>query len=501
MTPAFSSSFGTILVAPWQQRRNRNGLWGVTLIVALCALPPVGLVVFSFFADPLLAPELRRSAAIAGRIAALALAAAWWAVLVGNVLEQNHPTLARVVPGHPRRLRAALLVALGALVAVLVGIVLGGPIDPLVGIAVLTPVLALVAVSMRWPWIWIAGSVLPYVVAASLPNAWVTRLLGLVVTAWRAQPAAIAAIVAMASGLLVASLIQTGGPRHAATYESRRNRMLRMQAAARGERVRGPGARGVLDGILSQPYHWWMRHLLARSGSSPRARALLGLGPGSHWTGNVTWFVATAAAVAALVVVALVVAPFVPEFRAVLPLSLPGTALGVAVALVGPAIQVQSRLHQTQREQALLTLLPGVPRGAAASRWLSGQMTVQFLVSWAGAVGLMAAFGALAACFPTDRLAPMLASGRVFLVIATLPLVAFQWRTWARLAEPTSLSALAPTLTGMGLAALAVAGNAAGWCTPLASGAVFAAVALAWCLYKGWRMGAEPTALPVGRLR
>ena len=501
MNQALTSSLAAILSAPWQQRRNQNGMWGVAVIVALCVLPPAGLFVWSLFGDPLLAPNLRHSAAIAGRIAALALSLAWWAVLVNNVLEQNHPTLAQVVPEHPRRLRAALLVTGGALVAALVAIGTGAGVDAWVALACGAPAIALLAASVRWPWLWFFGFVTPYaIIGYGMQRPALSGLERVMLGAWRDQSGLVTAALAMGSGLLLASLIQSGGSRHAATYERRRNRLLRMQAASRGERLRGPGGRSALERLFAWPYYRWMSHLLARPASSPRARALVGLGPGLHWTGNAGSLVGTAAAIGAAFVLALLVAQVVPEIGEYLPMGLSGVAIGTCFGVVAPAMQVQSRLHQARREQALLVLLPGVPRGIAQSRWLSWQMTRQFLLSWLGGVALMLAFSALSRHFLRNPLEEAYAAGRVYVAIASLPLISFQWRRWARLPAPTSLTALWPTLLGMGLAALALAGQRTGVATPLQSGVVFALAATAWCAWRRWRMAAEPPALPIGRL-
>jgi hypothetical protein len=500
MNQAFTSSLATILSAPWHQRRNRKGMLGFALIVALCLLPPVVVFMWSVFADPLMAPDLRRSAVVAGRGAIAALSTAWWVVLVHNVLEQNHPTLAQVVPEHPRRLRAALLVTWALLVVALVGVVFGGVGDALAGVAVSAPAFALLAASVRWPALWFGGVVASLAAGYALQAHAMPEFERTALAAWHAQPMAIAAALVMASGLLLVAVIQSGGARHAAAYERRRDRLLRMEAASRGERVRGPGARSVVETLLARPYHHWMRHLLARPASSPRARALLAFGPGAHWTGNVAALVATAAAIAAAVVLALLVAQLFPHVREFLPLSLASTAIGTVFGLLGPAMQVQSRLHQTQREQALVALLPGVPPGVATSRWLSMQMTAQFLLSWAGAVVLMLTFNALASALLPHPFELTYASGCVYLVICTLPLVAFQWRRWARLPTPTPMSATGPVLLAMGLAAVAFAGALAHVATPVQSGIAFTLGTVAWCAWRWRRMAAEPSALPVGRL-
>ena len=500
MNRSLTSSLATILSAPWQQRRNQNGMWGVALIAALCLLPPIGLFAWSMFGDPLLTPNLRHSAAVAGRIAVVALSLAWWAVLVNNVLEQNHPTLAQVVPEHPRRLRTALLATGAALAAALVALVCGGGIDAWVAVAFVVPAIALLAVTVRWPWFWFVGFVAPYVVGYAMHRNAASELERVLLEAWRQQSGLITASLVTASGLLLASLIQSGGLRHVVAYERRQNRLLRMQAAARGERLRGPGARSTLENLLARPYHRWMHHVLARPESSPRARALLGFGPGVHWTGNAAGLVGTAMAIGAAVALVLLVGQVAPEVGEYLPMGLSGIAIGAMFGLVAPSMQVQSRLHQTRREQALLVLLPGVPRGVMQSRWLSWQMTRQFLLSWVGGIVLMLAFSALARQLQRNPYEAAYAAGRVYVAIASLPLIAFQWRRWARLSAPTSLTALWPALLGLGLAALAFAGQLTGVATPLQCGVVFTLAALAWCVWRRWRMAVEPPALPIGRL-
>ena len=68
------------------------------------------------------------------------------------------------------------------------------------------------------------------------------------------------------------------------------------------------------------------------------------------------------------------------------------------------------------------------------------------------------------------------------------------------MAAPTQLNALIPALLGLLL-------GAATWGTKLATGlgyvqigSVVALVALAWGVWRWRRMGAEPSAFPVGRL-
>ena len=499
MNDAFFSTLRCVLAAPWQQRRNRRGLWMVLLIAALCASAPVVLFAWSLFENPELAAALRHSAAVSGRIAVVALLVAWWAVIVANVLEQNHPTLARLVPHHPAQLRVALLAGAAALVAFASLVLYTDVPDALACVTGAAIVLAVLAAAVRWPWLWIFAWVVPWVAASA--SSWPALLDAITSTLrqWHGQRLSIATTVLAAAIVLLAVLIQDGGRRHAANYEARCNRMLRMQAAVRGERSPRPRRRGSLRDLLHSPYHAWLQHVLASSRGSPRARAMLGLGPGVHWTCVAIAFVVTVVGILCGVVLLELVALVFPALRGLVPVILSSVAIGTMFGIVSPAMQVQARLHQTQREQALLALLPGMPRGAVSNRWLGWRMSAQFLLAWVAALASMLLFSELARHLGRPTVDVSYGDARALMVLATLPLVTLQWRRWARLPAPTSLNAGWPSLLGLGLAAVAFIGQAAAWFTFAQAGTAFALAAAAWCALCWWRMDGEPSAFPVGR--
>ena len=257
--------------------------------------------------------------------------------------------------------------------------------------------------------------------------------------------------------------------------------------------------RGLLDGVLYRPYVAWLRRLLAKPNGSMRGRLMLGLGPGVHWTGTAGTIVGITLAMAAGTLLLKLAGIVYPLFQPALPVALSAFGIGAMFGLLSPAMQAQSRLHQTRREQALLALLPGVPHDAALSRWLSWRMSAQFLLTWVWAVLALTSFGLLAGQIDHGELDAMFRGVRAYMIVASLPLVAFQWRRWAWLRAPTTLNALVPILVGLGLAAAALAGTLIG-VRPIQSGVVFAVAALAWCAWRGWCMGREPSAFPVGRL-
>ena len=43
------STISHVLAAPWQQRRNRRGLWVIWMIVALCFSLPAAMLAWSLF--------------------------------------------------------------------------------------------------------------------------------------------------------------------------------------------------------------------------------------------------------------------------------------------------------------------------------------------------------------------------------------------------------------------------------------------------------------------
>ena len=97
MNHAESSAIARILASPFQQRINEDSVWGAIVVIVLCLAAPAGLLVWSLVAEASLAPELRYRAAVSGAIAAVALLIAAWMMLVGNLLQQNQPAMARLV--------------------------------------------------------------------------------------------------------------------------------------------------------------------------------------------------------------------------------------------------------------------------------------------------------------------------------------------------------------------------------------------------------------------
>ncbi|MEO5688143.1 MAG: hypothetical protein ABIR54_12340 [Burkholderiaceae bacterium] len=517
-------SVAPILAAPWQQRRSAGSLWGLFVVVAFVAIGPVAMFGWSLFeqfgthgdaagsqhlhlvrlglavSHAALAADLRHSAANITLCALAVLALGWWAVTVSNVFDQNRAVLARLVPEHPTRLRAALLVAWVGMVA-FVTLLVGVRFDiALACAATSAATFALVAVAMRWPLVWMTGCLAPIVVNYVL--AW--PALGAVAeraqALWFAQGGSIFVTVAAASAVLLVSLVQAGGKRHAANDEARRNRVQRFQMRARGSQPVAVGVRGALDTALTRPYYAWWRFVSTRPVTPVFSRVMLALGPSVHWTAGLSAVFGGALAVAVAMLAAEAIGLVFPGVAAVAPDMLASVSIGLMFGLLSPVLQLQARLHQTRREQALLMLLPGVPRGAALNRRLAWQLTAQFLATWLGAVALMGLCLGVANVLHPGVLRSAILGIRDVMVVATLPLVVLQWRPWARVSAPTTLNAMGAYLLGGLVGLVAWIAPLIGWLSLATVATAAFAAALAWCAMRWVRLGRDPSAFPVGRL-
>lgn len=500
MRQGLLSELMPILAAPWQQRRSLGSLWGLLLMLGIVALIPVGLFGWSLLADTAtMAAKLRHASAAAGAVSLAVLAVCAWAVTVSNVYDQNRAVLARLVPAHPTRLRLALVLA-GALATAFVGLVLGACFGVPLAWAALTAVgLALLATMLRWPALWLLGCVMPVGINVLMQWSGRAQVVEFVQDQWSAQPVMIFVTLAAAATVALVMLIQTGGRRHAAADEARRRRSKLTQLRWRGAQPLSPETRGWLDMFVTRPYYAWFRHVLARSSSPVFARVMMAFGPGLHWTAGVTLLVGSALALFGGLLVLEAVGLFYRPAAAFALFALGDVWTAMVVGMLMPAMQVQARLHQTRREQSLVALLPGVPRGVILNRRLAWQLTGQCVAMWIGAVALLALCRATVHALEPGVSLIGPAEFWAF-PLAALPLVAWQWRPWSRVGPSTPLGSLVPF--GMTLLA-GVAASAAvstGRLSLAGVAALMLAGTLAWCAMRWQRMGREPSALPVGRL-
>ncbi|HEY8977069.1 MAG TPA: hypothetical protein VIN75_22830, partial [Burkholderiaceae bacterium] len=219
MHRADSSSLAHILASTWQQRRNAGGgLRGAAIVVALCFAAPVGLSAWSLFCDPASVERVRQGILASTLVGAGALVVAAWAMLVGNVLQQNHPTMARLVPGHVVRLRAALVAAWALLVLAAAagpGFAFGAP---LVWACETGLALAVLTAALRWPVLWAIGLVAPFVAPRLLATHEADQLVEALHATWLREDWLLTAVVLTAGALVMVGVVRSGGSRHRAGY-------------------------------------------------------------------------------------------------------------------------------------------------------------------------------------------------------------------------------------------------------------------------------------------
>jgi hypothetical protein len=406
-------------------------------------------------------------------------ALALWLTLVYGLLMQNDPTIARTVPRHLVRLRevAALSwVAMTAWVAAMWWLAGIPPFHPLLFSSLF---LAALAVSARWAVGWLLIFAIPV-----LPG----RLLAEAVSqaSFTQQWLGSAAIV-VAGAVLCAVLLGSGDARHRRAHARRRA----WRRAVVDEQVR-PGtvagsSLGRITEWLRRPYHRLFDLAVSRPASAWR-RLILGLGPHVHPAEHVAW---AGLVLGLLVAAAFTVAIVWPELTPS-GMSLFGPLLGAWSTGFSPVGGTLGGLASTRREQALLMLLPGMPRGAALNRGLALRLWCRFGVAWA-----MVSLLSLAA---VAWFAPDLKTEAAVAVASLLPTVGLLGIDLSRM-PVRSANVLARWLLmtfacpGVALLLHVTLGLGAAW---VAGGFVLASVGLlAW---RWHALGHTPQALPAGRL-
>jgi len=498
MNNAQSAALAHVLAAPWQQRRNTAALRGLQLVALLCGTAPGMLYTASLFFSPDVAGPLRRGAVLTASIGAGACVLVGWAMLVGNVLQQNRPALARLVPGHVGLLRAALVAAWAMLVLLAAagpGFLMDAPAAWACGAAA---GLALFAAMLRWPLLWLGALVVPF--AGWALGQWSGRaaLVDALRSEWRHDAWLVTAMVATAGAVTLSLLVRGGGASHLAAFEQRRRPHGQRAAPATVAPCMAawPGDGRGLAAMAMRPYAWWLRRLVARADSPALARLMLGLGPATHWTTRISDSLRAVVFGGAMCLLGAWLAG--PAIRGSI---LAWAPFGLLMGLSTPAFQALPRLGQTRREQALLMLLPGVPRGAALNRWLGWQMTLPLVGAAACGLALALGLDALADAVEPGVVDRATGGMGIALMAALLPQAAWQWRRWSRLRAMAAVDMTLPVLSQVLLAMVVLTLHSATGAGYLALGAGFAGASLLYCAWRWWRMGREPTAFPMGRLR
>lgn len=471
-----------VLLSAWQANRSRGAMWFLGLVGLLLALLPVVLW--------WLTPDHSLQASFEAMVSVSVVAIiSLWGVLVNNVLLQNHPHTARLLPAQVPVLRntllgmAALLCALTTLLSWLAG-------GPVLGVAAGMAVgLASLALCLRWLWPWIFVTMLAWV----LPYLGARGELEGAAALWRTAPTALTLLALALATLALRAVVMTGNARHEQAHAS----LLLISTATRGQ---FPGAssqslEGLVGWFLKRvncAYFAWMGHLLAQARPKVISRLALGLGPQAHWT----TLVAGQTIGLLMLVLACVLLAIFPDWKATQYMAL-GALVGQALSGLTAVTPSPAALWASRREQALLCLLPGAPQGARLNRWLAWRLAGTALANIALLIAAVLVLGRFA---NTPAFGDMPSEMTLSMLMLEAPMVFLLWRDWAHAPAPAGR---AQGLTASAMAV--VAGLTFAWVFLLGRPWYeLAALTLLLMLPLGWWrwrvISRAPAAWPVGRL-
>jgi len=476
--------YSQVLLAVWRQR-DLSSPWGRRVIAALLVLSAVAGLIW-----------LPREAAWRVPLVELIVVVlGLWMAVAANLLEQNHPTAARTVPGHARTLKRAAL--LGWALCTVLFTLLAWALMPATG---LWPVLLLcsgfLSAFLLWTtrlvWLWlltILVSPLSLAFGASLAPA--RRALAAL---WESHTYEVLLACLLFQAWLVVRAFADGGARHQARYATQAlmRRSMQMQLEGKAPAMNAWAPFEPLTRPFVRILSAWLRHVLDRADNtrlrSVMARAEIVLHGQQHWLR----YVLTIGVIAAAVVMLFTVVLTTTGVSLALVLKHGGVGMGIGIASAGlnPGFTTPNMLWQSRREQALLQLLPGMPQGRALNVALARLHWRDFIAGWLLTTLLLVALG--------------VAIGNQLLLclsLAALPIAALTLtRRPALMRAPTAMIMVAPSFLFLALAGLLyVLARDLGvplWLNGLVTLAVSAPL-LAW---RWRRLAAAPTALPAGRL-
>lgn len=405
-----------VLSSGGQARRNRGQLWILLVIVAIGALPLLLLLTLA-------APG--RSSVVLHVVAPTMLmlgVIVVWAMIVFDVLRQNQPQLAQLVPGHVAGLRRALWAGAASCSLLVGGLAVPVGIPVLPALAVMLAICAAVAVVVRWPW----ANLTVFVVLWG-PESMRHEVGQAFEVSWSFAPWAATVVCAVASALVLYAVVLTGGPYHrrAQARIEAFGSIVRNQAQSRSGRAPGLFLWGWQNRLVQWPYASRLRKLSADPQSSVGERLGMGMGAQAHWSVLVVTLVLIAAMVG---VVVLVGAAFPMEQKR--DTFLTGGLIGVGMAVAMVPIGLAAGMARTRREQRLLRLLPGAPQGAALNRWLAKRFAAFQLLM---VLVVMAVLVAVDAFVAEGSSLGVILDVALSALVCTPLLVLALWRDWSRL--------------------------------------------------------------------
>ena len=433
-----------------------------------------------------------------------------WAGYFASLQRQNHPFAARFVPGQLRTLRELAVVGFAVSVLPSAWLLSMSPLQWSFPAALILSSLAgaVLAVIVRWPALWVVGWILSSLIGGAMPPAMRLAAKQRALEVYQDQPMSMAAFIAVMVAALLWHLFQSGGPAHTRGW-ARHSKMRKVLQEKSGATPRSDAslrwAQPVID-FIERAFGWlrsfWLNKLIRDAQPTVRsvmARVEMASGAQAHWTSVLGAVVLISGAAALALIVALLVSPDGREIGGIVTQSF---AFSYLAMLMNPLVAVTSAsLRRRRREQALLVMLPGMPRGQAMNRQLALRQMAVHALSWSAALVLM--FGLLALA---DRLQGAAGTASFWRHLAVgyaavvLPMGVLQWRNWA-IQEETSpgLTILLATAAGGGAACLGFWMQSGAFLTPtlLLIGSVLLTVLL---MVLRWpRIHRFPSFWPVGR--
>ena len=473
----------TVGRAAWQGLRNQTHslLWALAL--ALILLVPGGLWMT-------LGEQFGKGALAS--IAAMVLIGIYVAV-IQSLLRQNHPHLARLVPDHVHALqRSALLIWLvGAVLSAAISLwQFGNPLSASLPVLLL---MLTTAWALRHPLLWAFMWVpFPFI-------GWLSKIPALS-QAWQAlwvqaqtHPWLALMLLLAAGGMLLIQLFGHGDEAH----QRRFRRQQTWRAAAKAQKpVTLNWPAGSFFDRLQRLARLGYTEALRRASASPargpvrHSRALLVLGPQSHWATHL-------AQLALMICIFALIALFAQVFE--VRHSSTGHEVGSytgfifgTVAYVMSVVQgMRVALYNTRHEQALLSLVPGMARGRVLNRAIAARLMLQFLLLWS--LVSLVQFLLVGSALLTHR--QLLSAA-----MASLPMGVWLWSDWSRAKAlqggQLAMLYLLPALLSILLLALL----SAGWIEMLPLTLLELALLAPVALWR-WRLAlGAPSAFPAGRL-
>lgn len=486
---ALLNPYARIVLNPWQQMRNR---WTseTPWVIALALLLAVG----SQFAWWPFVPAENRVAlqVLVGSLILGAFVVLIWILQLGNLVQQNHPQLAVLVPGHVQRLRhvALALLWLPLLPVAALSYALNWSLPG--SLLIFASVIVGFACTLRWLWLWAVIWVLPGTAAlwSGLP------LVRQLVEAYHARPALLAALGLALLSWAMTRIIGDGGPGHQRSHQWRDRQTKRLAEGTGYQSM--PGLNGSywlfkpFTWITDATYRWAFNNALRRArptAASALQRAdLVTLGFG-HW--------ALCLGIALTILQWGAIALGILSLFFASPLSTSGNepfmppVWGLGIALLGqicaPLSTTPPALHKSRREQSLLLLLPAMPRERTLNRLLAQRSLRQYALS------VLVGFVPMACVFWVLGFLP-LALGFLIALVAASPMAI---QDGSRLSAPTQNRQAGLQILIMGAGAGFGLGLPAAWLWPLLAATSLLSAAL---LYGRWQRVVEqaPQAWPTG---